>query len=119
MCAAPHQLSSLQEVEPRKHHALLARALNDLLVVAQEAQCPEGTVTLLGMLHQGVKYDTIAGLHSKCPVGHGHASYLRVLLSMVLLTRSTVLAFSIDVKEKGRIPEVLVSQPGHRRHNST
>lgn len=93
--------------------------MENLIVIALETHYSQRTVTLLEGLQQGIKFDLIEGLRGKCLFGGGRASYLRVLLSMTLLTRSAVLAFSIDDKDKERIPEVLVSQPSHRRHSGT
>jgi hypothetical protein len=111
--------STMQELEPPHQRQLLTEALKDLVVIAQETQCPPETVRRLEMLHKCIMFDTIEGLRGKCPFGGGHASYLRVLLSMALLTRSTVLALSIDDKDKGRIPDALVSRPGRTRHSGS
>ncbi|TKA57820.1 hypothetical protein B0A53_00969 [Rhodotorula sp. CCFEE 5036] len=95
------------ELEPPHQRQLLTEALRDLVVIGQETQCSPETVRRLEMLHKCIMFDTIEGLRGRGPFGGGHASYLRVLLSMALLTRSTVLALSINDKDKGRIPDAL------------
>lgn len=111
--------SSLPELEPQDQHRLLTEALGHLFVVAQESHCSPRTVTHVEMLHKGVEFNNIKGLDSKCPFAHGQASCPRVLLSIALLTRSAVLAFSVVDKDKGRIPEILVSWPCQMRPSGT
>lgn len=105
--------STVQEREPVNQPALLTGALKDLLVIAQDTQCSPETVMVLERILEGLRFDLDFALNSKCPFGHRQASYRRVLLSMALLTRSAVLAYSTDDRDKGRIPDVMVSWP-HR-----